>query len=145
MTTEALFRCIVPVTESGCWLWDGLVDPKGYGRAYVNGKTHAVHRFVYEHYRGPIPPGLQIDHLCRVRCCVNPDHLEPVTSEVNTKRGIGPTALNTVKTHCPHGHPYTPENVYSPPQNGGRQCRICKRNGHLRWNVKRRAREAQRP
>ena len=92
------------IPESGCWIWRGSLCKYGYGRMEINHKKLMVHRVVYEMSRGPIPDGLQLDHLCRVRCCINPDHLEVVTSQQNTLRGKSPAALNAKKTHCPHGH-----------------------------------------
>jgi hypothetical protein len=94
---------------------------------FENGRrvaTKAAHRLFYEQLVGPIPDGLQLDHLCRVRHCVNPDHLEPVTQTANVLRGIGPTAVNAGKTHCVHGHPFTPDNTYINKQ-GNRHCRAC--------------------
>jgi hypothetical protein len=82
-----------------------------------------AHRFSYEAYVGPIGAGLHIDHLCRVRSCVNPKHLEPVTQRVNTLRGEGRAALQLRVTHCPRGHEYTPDNIYL--WRGHRACRTC--------------------
>lgn len=95
----------------------------GYGQTWDGQKVLLAHRVAYELAVGPIPEGLHIDHLCRNRACVNPKHLEPVTCLENVRRGAA------VKTHCPHGHEYTPENSYHHPA-GGRICRICirKRN-----------------
>ncbi len=81
------------------------------------------HRVVYEALVGPIPEGLVLDHLCRVLNCVNPNHLEPVTHQENVRRGVGPTAVNSQKTHCPQNHEYTKENTYY--GNGSRYCKIC--------------------
>ena len=121
---ERFNRFVMPVTESGCHLWVGSLTG-GYG--YIgdeNGKKEEAHRFAYEQAKGPIPEGLQLDHLCRVRCCVNPDHLEPVTNKVNCLRGIGFVAVNARKTHCRKGHPYHGENLLLRP-NGYRRCRTC--------------------
>lgn len=79
----------------------------------------------HELHKGPIPEGLVIDHLCRNRGCVNPDHLEAVTQRENILRGEGLAAANARKTHCPKGHPYSGENLYVVPSSGRRQCRIC--------------------
>ncbi len=118
---------ISPEPNSGCWLWTGQLTHQGYGRIIgrVDGgprKYHSAHRLVYRTLRGHIPDGLVLDHLCRIHSCVNPAHLEPVTCKENIRRGE--TALaNLNKTHCPQGHPYSPENVYL---HAGRHCRICR-------------------
>ncbi len=116
---DRLERQIEYCPTSGCWLWIAA-SARGYGRVDVNGKLSQAHRVVYEILRGPIPDGLQLDHLCRVRCCVNPDHLEPVTLAENVRRGIYLTTI------CKRGHKWTPENTYIVPQTGARQCRTCR-------------------
>lgn len=88
----------------GCWEWTGRVDVGGYGVIMVNRAVKKAHRWAYETEVGPIPPGMQIDHLCLNHACVRPDHLEVVTLQENTRRGIGPSAENRRKTHCPRGH-----------------------------------------
>lgn len=111
-----------------CWLWRGYVAKHGYGTYTIGPKTWRVHRYAYEQAVGPIPDGMQIDHLCRVRSCVNPDHLEVVTSRENTLRSpIAAAAVAARKTHCPAGHPYAGENLYAHPA-GYRICRACKRD-----------------
>lgn len=105
-----------------CWLWTGPLRPTGYATFYPGGGRHVakiyVHRFAYEAVRGPIPDGLEVDHLCAVRHCVNPTHLEAVTRRVNLDR------RNARKTHCIHGHRYDEENTYrSGPH---RHCRACR-------------------
>lgn len=112
----------VLITES-CWEWQGRLDPRGYGR-YAG---RLAHRISYELLRGPIPSGLELDHLCRVRNCVNPDHLEPVTHRENTLRSTSPSAINATKSACPSGHPYDAENTYISP-GGDRHCRACNRD-----------------
>lgn len=109
-----------------CWPWTGLRQSKGYGQLKVGGHMVLAHRFAYELLVGPIPPEHTIDHLCRNHSCCNPAHVEPVTNQVNVLRGIGETARNARKTHCPQGHPYDADNTYRSPQ-GWRQCRTCLR------------------
>lgn len=127
-----------------CWEWRAYVMPNGYGRFRSGGNSEAdsnsglAHRWSWTLHRGPIPSGLQIDHLCHTadltcpggpchhRRCVNPDHLEPVPTQVNLLRG--PTTLPAIasaKTHCPQDHPYDDVNTYWTPE-GHRQCRICR-------------------
>lgn len=107
---------------SGCWLWP--TDEKGYGYSWDGKKKMRAHRMSYEVFRGPIPTGLPLDHLCRVTCCVNPYHLQAVTIRENTMRGIGPAAWNAAKTHCKNGHPFSPENTHVD-RLGKRVCRTC--------------------
>ena len=124
-TREANFiRQRVAVDGNGCWIWQGAINAGGYGRVPVR-KGNTAHRLSYRTFVGPIPEGLQLDHLCRVRACCNPEHLEPVTSRENTFRGQTPAALNAAKTHCPQGHPFEGENVYH--WQGRRFCKTCKR------------------
>ena len=103
VTPEERFWAKVDKTET-CWLWIGAQSRTGYGSFGVKRKTHYVHRLAYEWLIGPIPEKLVIDHLCRVRNCVNPDHMEIVSHRENTLRGVGPAALNSAKTHCKRGH-----------------------------------------
>ena len=120
----------VCVTDS-CWLWVGFLRD-GYGSMLLDGKRSGVHRISYQWLVGPIPDGLQLDHLCRVRNCVNPEHLEPVTQRVNILRGRGAAVGNLEKTECPRGHAYAGENlrVYS---GGGRECAACGRARNKAW------------
>lgn len=106
--------------SSGCWLWIGAQNAAGYGIVTVNGRTLKAHRVSYEVHVGPIPEGLHIDHLCRVRNCVNPEHLEPVTLAENNRRAAA------AQTHCIHGHEFTPENTLTS-KRGHRFCRSCAR------------------
>ena len=117
---------------SGCWEWLGARHPKGYGSFHMNdgGRTQRAHRVAYELFVGPIPEGLEIDHLCRNRGCVNPGHLQPVTGQVNQLRGLTVTRRLAERMRCNHGHEFTPENTYWKPKPNGRsyrQCRECHR------------------
>jgi hypothetical protein len=109
---------------STCWLWTAYCDEKGYGRFRLNGTMIRVHRWTYERFVGPIPDGLVIDHLCRVRNCVKPGHLEVVTDAENWRRGQSPTVIHAFKTACNKGHDFTPENTYVRVIRGQR-ARIC--------------------
>ena len=111
----------------GCWNWRG-VTTSGYGRIKVHGHTVVAHRVAWELLRGPIPEGLTLDHLCRNRGCVNPDHLEPVTGRENTLRGVGASAQQARKTHCKRGHPFDEKNTRACLRRGKpyRECRTCK-------------------
>jgi hypothetical protein len=115
--------CPVP---GDCWIWHGARDKvSGYGRVQVEGSCRYIHRIVYQQLVGPIPDGLQLDHLCRQRACCAPHHLEPVTCLVNVRRGNGGAS----RTHCPQGHEYTPENTYLHQNAKGytrRTCRKCR-------------------
>ena len=133
--------------ETGCWEWKGYVAPHGYGAIKQPGRASKLlaHRVSYEMIYGPIPRGRQIDHLCRVRRCINPAHLEAVTSRENTLRGESASALNARKTHCPASHEYTPENTYIAP-NGQRECRQCSRLRKRRaYRARAAAKEARQP
>lgn len=99
----------------------------GYGQIGVAGTVYAAHRYAYQELVGPIPDGLDLDHLCRNRACTNPDHLEPVTRKENINRSAkNGGAQNKVKTHCPYGHEYSGKNLYIHPT-GRRCCRECAR------------------
>lgn len=131
-TFEARFWSKVRKTD-GCWLWTASLRPSGYGQVKgPDGKLTNAHRAAYLLAKGPIAPGLELDHLCHSadhgclggsaclhRRCVNPDHLEPVTHAENAHRGVRPR-----RTHCPQGHPYSPDNTRRN-KNGSRSCRTC--------------------
>ena len=118
----------VEKTLGGCWLWTGHVNRKGYGMiADADGRYREVHRVVYEIEVGPVPAGLELDHLCRNPRCVNPAHLDPVTHRENVLRGAGWGAANAAKERCSYGHPFTPENtrLYTHRGQTRRVCRPC--------------------
>jgi len=128
---ERLFANALINRETGCWEWSAAKDRYGYGRFKIGRKKVKPHRVAYELVMGSIPEGLQLDHLCRVRHCINPAHLEPVTNTVNSLRGTSPMAVNAAKTHCPAGHEYTPENTYLRAK-GWRACRKCRTEASAR-------------
>lgn len=115
--TERFFSK-VEFTDS-CWRWKAYKRPHGYGQFWCNGKDIYAHRWSYEFFVGPIDDSLVIDHLCRTRDCVNPDHLEAVTNQINVIRGK--------KSTCPQGHELTGDNLYVYP-NGHRRCKTCRRS-----------------
>lgn len=114
----------------GCWIWTASLDSSGYGQFIVvrgqRGYPLRAHRVAWEYLRGSIPNERVVDHRCRNRACVNPEHMELVTNRENIVRGVSPSAINGRKTHCKNGHPFDEENTYRPPR-GGRQCRTCQR------------------
>ena len=123
------------IDASGCWLWTRSLDKDGYGQFYLERKMKKPHRLMYELIVSKIPDGLVIDHLCKVRHCVNPKHLEPVTNKENVLRSDGFAAVNSKKTHCPKNHEYTTENTYLDKSNM-RHCRECGRE-YMRKYAKR--------
>jgi hypothetical protein len=110
-----------------CWDWTLRTSDAGYGNIKLDGYPVSTHRLAYELVRGPIPEGLHVNHLCRRPRCVNPAHLEAVTSVENWRRGSSPSAIAARRGCCARGHPYTKANTYITPR-GYRQCRICQRS-----------------
>jgi hypothetical protein len=117
------------IDTDDCWIFAGSVNDKGYGRVIHWYKGKAIqeypHRLTYTKFKGVIPEGLVVDHLCRTPLCINPEHLEAVTNKENILRGIGYAGVNTRKTHCPRGHEYTRENTSRFGSKGWRRCKTC--------------------
>jgi hypothetical protein len=119
-----------------CWISDRAANAKGYTKSrYPHDRASwYTHRLAYVLLVGPIPKGLQLDHLCRQPACCNPDHLEPVTARENLVRGETVTAREVATTHCPRGHEYTNENTYRRPDNPNkRDCKECRRQRNREW------------
>ena len=121
MNTHDRFLSKVTRDPSGCWLWTGAISDNGYGSFHNGHRTVGAHRYSFEHYVGPIPDGLVLDHLCRVTNCVNPAHLEPVTHAENIRRGYEAKA----QTHCKRGHDLLITARWT--KDGRRDCRECDR------------------
>jgi len=143
----------IAVQPNGCWSWTAFLDGCGYAAYRGKGhRTSTVHRVIYEQFIGPVPAGLELDHLCHDpevcrlgnecphRRCVNPAHLGLATHAENSLRSASPAALNAHKTKCNSGHPFTPENTYRHKSN--RVCRACNRAAVARYKARRRARFA---
>ena len=139
--------------NTGCVLWTRRLLPSGYAQIRLGSLKMSAHRAAYLHFVGPIPEGRELDHLCRVRCCVNPAHLEPVTKSVNQRRGAhvirawARLAMTDGRTHCHRGHSWIMDNLmFIKPcgayPRGHVQCRICHRNAAIRFKENRRAQRA---
>jgi hypothetical protein len=146
-TRAERFAAKVVVAATGCHLWTGATDGEGRYGAFSDGrKVVRAHRWAWEQVHGPVPTGMDIDHLCRRTLCVNPGHLELVTHRENVLRGQSFAAVNAAKTHCKRGHPFTAENIRRT-TDGGRQCLACARSEEGRAKQReatRRWRERQR-
>jgi hypothetical protein len=136
---ERIASKIEPIPIAGCWLWTGgIKQSEGYGTTSAGSRSLMAHRYVYELLRGPIPTGLTLDHLCRVRSCVNPDHLRPCTLRENlfAPGSTGLAVRHSQKTHCVRGHDLA---TTAQPYRGRRNCVVCAReraNAHY-YNVRR--------
>ncbi len=134
---DRLLDFALPEPNSGCWLWMGRCSPKGYGQiSGTDQMMRPAHCVAYELFKGPIPEGTEIDHLCRVRCCVNPQHLEAVTHRENVLRIQRPS-------HCPSGHLYDERNTRFFRSNArpgpARSCRACATANMRKWRARRRS------
>lgn len=125
---ERIQAAIQVDADAGCWVWQRSKNPDGYGRIRFQGRVRLAHRFAYETFVGPIPEGMELDHVrdrgCRFRHCVNPDHLEPVTSAENTRRGMAPNHLTHRTGVCRRGHAITGDNA-ARASDGRTRCREC--------------------
>lgn len=129
----------MPEPNSGCWIWMGSLDHNGYGKAgaYINGvreKESLAHRFSYREFVGAIPHGMHVDHICRNRACVNPQHLQVLSHLENIRRADCSSGhRNTKKTHCPKGHEYSEDNtiIEKGKNRPWRKCRICTNAAHM--------------
>lgn len=130
---EVLFWSQVEITDD-CWLWRGAKTPAGYGQVRQANRQKLVHRVAYEWLVGPIPQGLVLDHLCEIRVCIRPDHLEPVTQQVNIERARGKL------TTCPHGHPLDGYCRNGTARAARRYCKTCDQAKSRRKNAQRKAR-----
>ncbi len=133
----------LPAWRDDCWLWTGSdcghedEPDRNHGQFWLHHKRYMAHRVSYERFVGPIPEGYEIDHLCRVPKCVNPDHLEAVTPRENKLRGTSVMARNARKTHCKHGHPFSPANTRVRKSGRARTCLTCARNAAARAKSRR--------
>jgi hypothetical protein len=123
-TAAERIRDLVSVRENGCWIWMGRFHFTGYGQLSIKRRTTLAHRASYVAFVGPIPDGYHVDHLCGIKACVCPDHLEAVLPRENIRRGSSPSGVNARKTHCVNGHEFSDENTRLSPT-GARICRAC--------------------
>ncbi|MGC0144426.1 HNH endonuclease signature motif containing protein [Pseudactinotalea sp. Z1732] len=132
--TERFWSKVTECPKAGCWVWTAAHNSRGYGQWAVDGVSKSVHRLTYQAFVGPIPSGLQIDHLCMNKSCCNPQHLEAVTGVVNVAR------FAATVTHCKYGHPLEGENVRW--RGNRRQCKTCAREDSAARREQWRARRA---
>jgi hypothetical protein len=137
-----LFTKKVSKQPNGCWLWTAYTTDFGYGQFFDGERIVGAHVFSYRHFKGKIPDGFDLDHLCRVRNCVCPDHLEPVTRQVNLLRGETIPSRKAQQTHCEKGHEFLDSNIYRA-KNGTRACRICRAERNRQWAANNRERRQE--
>lgn len=130
---ERIESASIPEPNTGCWLWLGAVNKGGYGTISIGGRTALAHRVSFELARGRAAGALVVDHRCRVRHCVNPDHLRAITGRENTLIGTGPTAANARKTTCAHGH----DLANARNERGSRKCRKCRAERMKKYRARR--------
>lgn len=138
MLPNRILDKIVRIPESGCWIWIGSLTGYGYGETWWNNTKHFVHVLMHKLFVGEVPKGFEVDHLCKVRCCCNPEHLEAVTHAENVKRSSSwhhVVNYHKAQTHCQRGHAWTEENTYVEP-NGKRRCLECKRQRMRNWRAR---------
>lgn len=116
----------------GCWEWTAGKDLDGYGSFWFRGKNVGAHRWSYEHHKGTVPPGMEVDHLCHNPSCVRPDHLEAVSGAENKRRGYSPSAITARAGVCKRGHLLTPDNLFIG-KDGRRRCKACKNARNRRY------------
>ena len=134
---EGFLAKVIRPDSGGCWIWNGFLEKNGYGKFSHGGRREWAHRCSYRLFVGDIPPGRELDHLCGNPSCVNPAHLEAVTHRENMKRSPHSAPdVHRAKTHCPHGHPYTGENLHV--YRGMRYCRECERRHKRAYKIKQR-------
>lgn len=125
LAKRKLQKCPDKTLEGDCWIWTGTKMPNGYGQIGVNNASRLVHRVSFTLANGPIIEGMEVDHLCAIRDCFNPDHLEQVTHQINVARGNGGKRARET-THCPKGHPYDKENTRYAKYRSGKIKRVCR-------------------